>query len=63
MSQFRTCPTCGKQIAMNASKCPYCAHSFVGEKVKINASAGCLTFLLVGGFFIILILIIASGNH
>lgn len=63
MSQFRTCPTCGKQIAQNASKCPYCGHSFIGQKVSVNASAGCLTALLVGGFFIGLILIIASSSH
>lgn len=62
MSQFRRCPTCGKEIASNAWKCPYCGHSFTGEKASINAKAGCLTVVLVGGFFFLLLLIMISTN-
>ena len=56
------CPECGKEIASNAWKCPYCGHSFAGKKASVNAQAGCLTVLLVGGGLFILLLICMAIN-
>ena len=64
MAQMRRCPSCGKEVASNAWKCPHCGHSFTGEKVSVNMNAGCLTALLVGlGVFVLLLICMAvSGN-
>ncbi len=59
MPKIVHCPACGKEIASNASKCPHCGYSFA----VLNAKAGCLTFLILGGGFILFIMLISAFNH
>lgn len=57
---MKSCPSCGHSIADNAWKCPNCGHSFIGSKASLNAKAGCLTFFIIGGILILMVVILDS---
>lgn len=60
MSDTKTCPSCSRQVAQNALKCPTCGHRFVTWQ---KADPGTMTrawvwFMIIG---IVLLLLVAAA--
>ena len=55
MASLKPCPTCGKDVATDALKCPHCGSELTGERNKI------ILWLFVGFPMMVLLMKMMMG--